>query len=58
LVYWKELSPADATWELLSDFKLRFPTFTLGDKGHFKRGGMLRTYTRRNKTLAGNPDGG
>jgi len=58
LVYWKELSPADATWEPLSDFKLRFPTFTLEDKGHFKRGGVLRTYTRRNKTLAVNQGGG
>jgi hypothetical protein len=58
LVNWKELSLADATWELLSDFKLRFPTFTLEDKGHFKRGGVLRTYTRRNKTLVVNPSGG
>jgi hypothetical protein len=58
LVYWKELSPADATWEPLSDFKLHFPTFTLEDKGHFKRGGVLRTYTRRNKTLAVNQGGG
>lgn len=58
LVHWKELSPVDATWELLSDFKLRFPTFTLEDKVHFKRGGVLRTYTRRNKTLAVNLGGG
>jgi hypothetical protein len=55
LVHWKELSPADAMWESLSDFKLRFPNFTLEDKGHFKGGGVLRTYVRRNKTLA-NPN--
>jgi hypothetical protein len=41
-----KISPADATWELLLDFKLHFPNFTLEDKGHFKRGGVLRTYTR------------
>jgi hypothetical protein len=56
LVHWQELSPTHATWELLSDFKLRFPTFTFEDKGHFKGGGVLRTYARRNKTLV-NPSG-
>jgi hypothetical protein len=55
LVHWKELSQADATWESLSDFKLRFPNFNLEDKSHFKGGGVLRTYVRRNKTLA-NPN--
>jgi len=54
-VHWKDLSPADATWESLSDFKLRFPLFPLEDKGHSKGEGVLRTYVRRKKTLA-NPD--
>jgi hypothetical protein len=36
LVHWKDLSPADATWESLSDLQLRFSDFALTDKGHFK----------------------
>jgi len=51
LVHWKELSPADATWEPLVDFQLRFPTFALEDKGHSKGGGVLRTYVRRPKRV-------
>jgi hypothetical protein len=70
LVHWKELSPADATWEPLADLQLRFPTFALEDKGNSKGGGVLRTYVRRPKhvqqhdeTLAAaspnpNPSGG
>lgn len=49
LMHWKDLSLVDATWESLSDFKLRFPTFPLEDKGHFKGEGVLRTYVRRKK---------
>jgi hypothetical protein len=55
LVHWKDLSPADATAESLSEFKLRFPLFPLEDKGHSKGEAVLRTYVRRKKTLA-NPD--
>jgi len=51
LVHWKELSPADATWEPLADLQLRFPTFALEDKGHSKGGGVLRTYVRRSKRV-------
>jgi len=51
LVHWKELSPVDAKWESLSNFKLRFSTFALEDKGHFKDGGVLRTYVRRVKSM-------
>jgi len=55
LVHWKDLSPADAMWESLSDFKLCFPLFPFEDKGHSKGEGVLRTYVRRKKTLE-NPD--
>jgi hypothetical protein len=49
LVHWQGLSPAEATWEPLSDFELRFPPFALVDKGNLKTGGVLRTYVRRRK---------
>lgn len=42
LVHWVGYSPADATWESLQDFQLRFPFFTLEDKGNSKGEGMLR----------------
>ena len=32
LVHWQGLSPADATWEPLVDFQVRFPYFSLEDK--------------------------
>jgi hypothetical protein len=41
----------DVTLESLSDFKLRFPTFALVDKGHFKDGGVLHTYVRHDKSM-------
>lgn len=52
LVHWQGKSPADATWELLSDFQLRYPTFALEDNGNFKGGGVLRdsVSTKRNKS--------
>jgi hypothetical protein len=50
LVHWKELSPADATWEPLLDLQLHFPNFALEDKGHSK-GGVLWTYVRRHKRI-------
>jgi len=49
MVHWQGFSPAEATWESLSDFELRFPSFALADKGNFKDGGVLRTYVRRRK---------
>jgi hypothetical protein len=51
LVDWQGLSPAEAMWEPLSDFELRFPSFVLADKGNFKNGGVLRTYVRRGKRV-------
>jgi hypothetical protein len=51
VIHWKDFSPADATWESLSDLQLPFPDFALVDKGHFKCGGVLRTYVRRHKRM-------
>ena len=33
LIHWKNLSPAEATWEFASEIRKRFPTFSLEDKG-------------------------
>jgi hypothetical protein len=43
MVHWQGVSPAEVTWEPLSDFELRFPSCNLKD------GGVLRTYMRRRK---------
>jgi hypothetical protein len=51
MVHWQGLSPAEATWEPLSEFELRFPSFALADKGNFKNGGVLHTYVRRGKRV-------
>jgi len=42
LVHWQGYSPADATWESLSDFQQRFPAFVLEDKDVSKGEGVLR----------------
>lgn len=39
LVKWKDLDVSQATWELASDLRTRFPTFTLEDKGFVHWGG-------------------
>ncbi|GLT69981.1 hypothetical protein SLA2020_420890 [Shorea laevis] len=44
LVHWHGRSPAEATWEVLSEFQLRYPHFALEDKGNFKGDGVLRVY--------------
>ena len=33
LIHWKDLSPAEATWEFILEIKKRFPMFSLEDKG-------------------------
>ena len=33
LIHWKNLSPAEATWEFASEIRRRFPSFSLEDKG-------------------------
>ena len=33
LIHWKNLSPAEATWEFVSEIRRRFPSFSLEDKG-------------------------
>ena len=33
LIHWKNLSPAEATWEFASEIRRRFPQFSLEDKG-------------------------
>ena len=33
LIHWKNMSPAEATWEFASKIRKRFPTFSLEDKG-------------------------
>ena len=33
LVHWKGLSPAEATWEFVSEIRIRYPSFSLEDKG-------------------------
>jgi hypothetical protein len=42
LVHWQGYSPADATWESLSDFQQRFLAFVLEDKDVSKGEGVLR----------------
>jgi hypothetical protein len=42
LVHWRGRTPADATWENLTDFQLRFPTFFLEDKDISQQEGVLR----------------
>ncbi|XP_070015252.1 uncharacterized protein [Nicotiana sylvestris] len=39
LVKWMDLHASQATWELASDLRTRFPTFTLEDNGVVHRGG-------------------
>ena len=39
LIHWKHLSPAEATWEFISEIRKRFPAFSLEDKG--SEGGRL-----------------
>lgn len=39
LVHWKNHSPAEATWEDLADFKLRYTDFVLEDKEALSREG-------------------
>jgi len=41
LILWEGLALADATWEDLEEFKLRFPLFNLEDKVGFKEGQLL-----------------
>ena len=33
LIHWKGLSPAEATWEFVSEIRRRYPSFSLEDKG-------------------------
>ena len=33
LIHWRDMSPADATWEFASDIRRRYPSFSLEDKG-------------------------
>ena len=35
LVHWKTLSPYEATWEFADDLLMRYPQFSLEDKGNF-----------------------
>lgn len=41
LLHWQHHSLKDATWESLSEFQLRFPTFALEDDVNSKREGMI-----------------
>ncbi|KAB5541338.1 hypothetical protein DKX38_014312 [Salix brachista] len=43
LVHWNGLSPADSSWEEVSSFQSRFPSFTLADKCQFNGGSDVMT---------------
>ncbi|KAA8540139.1 hypothetical protein F0562_026831 [Nyssa sinensis] len=43
LVHWKGFSSAKATWENLEEFMVKFPSFTLEDKGVYGREDMIQT---------------
>ncbi|KAB5538897.1 hypothetical protein DKX38_016430 [Salix brachista] len=43
LVHWDGLSPADSSWEEVSSFQSRFPSFTLADKCQFNGGSDVMT---------------
>ncbi|KAA8525929.1 hypothetical protein F0562_007971 [Nyssa sinensis] len=44
LVHWQGCSPAAATWENMQEFAIRYPQFTLEDKGAVGGEEMLKTH--------------
>jgi len=51
LVHWDGLSPADSSWEDVSSFSSRFPSFALADKCHFNGGGNVMNNVHVDKKL-------
>jgi hypothetical protein len=41
LIHWQGFNLADATWENVAEFQVRFPDFVLEDKDPLNGGGML-----------------
>ena len=52
LVHWDGLSPADSSWEDVSSFSSRFPSFALTAKCHFNGGGNVMNNFHVDKQLA------
>jgi hypothetical protein len=53
LIQWTDMAESDASWELLDDFKARFPDFQLEDKLFLEEGRDVmvgNVYQRRGKT--------
>jgi viroplasmin and RNaseH domain-containing protein len=53
LIQWADMADSEATWELVDDFKSRFPNFQLEDELFFEGGGrdvmVGNVYQRRGK---------
>ena len=53
LIHWGNLSPAEATWEFVSEIRRRFPFFSLEDKGSQAGRIIMKKYKIESQRVAG-----